>query len=262
MRILVCVKHVPDTTEVRFDPATQELKVRQAPTKINNYDENAMEAAVVLRQALKAEVVVGCVGPSEAAKTVKEAVAMGADRGVLVTGPWAGELDAAGTARVIAGLASSEGPFDLVLAGDVSEDGYHSLVPGLVASHLKVPFVRGVSALDGDGGDAVSVERLVDGAVESYSVSLPAVLSVGTAINTPRTVTKLQVMKVPMSKVATRSAADVGVDEASLAPEAAATRLVGVRPAATPRSNEVVSGEPDAVVAQIVARLEQAGVLS
>ncbi|MCL2090902.1 MAG: electron transfer flavoprotein subunit beta/FixA family protein [Micrococcales bacterium] len=263
MRILVCVKHVPDTTEVRFDPATQELRVRQAPTKINNYDENAMEAAVVLRQALKAEVVVGCVGPSEAAKTVKEAVAMGADRGVLVTGPWVGELDAAGTASVIAGLARSEGPFDLVLAGDVSEDGYHSLVPGLVATALSVPFVRGVSALDSDsGGDLVSVERQVDGAVESYSVTLPAVLSVSTALNTPRTVTKLQVMKVPMSKVATRSAADVGVDEARLTPDAAATRLVGVRPAATPRSNEVVTGEPDDVVAQIIARLEQAGVLA
>ena len=262
MRILVCVKHVPDTTEVRFDPATSELKVRQAPTKINNYDENAMEAAAVLRATLHAEVVVGCVGPSEAAKTVKEAVAMGADRGVLVTGPWAGELDAAGTARVIAGLARSEGPFDLVLAGDVSEDGYHSLVPGLVATHLSVPFVRGVSALDAGTDGAVSVDRQADGAVESYTVTLPAVLSVATAINTPRTVTKLQVMKVPMSKVTTKSAADVGVDEASLAPEAAATRLVGVRPAATPRSNEVVTGEADDVVAQIVTRLEQAGVLA
>jgi len=261
LRILVCVKHVPDTTEVRFDPATAELKVRQAPTKINNYDENALEAGVVLRGALGAEVVVGCVGPAEASKTVKEAVAMGADRGVLVTGPWAGELDAAGTARVLAGLATAEGPFDLVLAGDVSEDGYHSLVPGLVASYLSVPFVRGVSALDGGTG-TVAVDRAVDGAVESYTVALPAVLSVTTAINTPRTVTKLQVMKVSMSKVATRSAADVGVDEASLAPQAAATRLVAVRPAATPRRSEVVSGEPDDIVATVIARIDEAGVLA
>ena len=261
MRILVCVKHVPDTTEVRFDPTTSELKVRQAPTKINNYDENALEAAARLRETQHAEVVVGCVGPSEASKTVKEAVARGADRGVLVTGPWAGELDAAGTASVIAGLARAEGPFDLVLAGDVSEDGYHYLVPALVAGRLGVPFVRGVTALDaGDG--SVDVKRAVDGAVESYDVTLPAVLSVGTAINTPRTVTKLQVMKVSMSKVTTRSASDVGVDEGSLAPANAATRLVGVRPAATPRRNEVVSGEPDDVVATIVTRLEEAGVLA
>lgn len=261
MRILVCVKHVPDTTEVRFDPASQELRVRQAPTKINNYDEHALEAAAVLRETQQAEVVVGCVGPADAAKTVKEAVAMGADRGVLVAGPWAGDLDAVGSARVIAGLAQAQGPFDVVLAGDVSEDGYHSLVPGLVAGILGVPFVRGVSAIrTGDG--AIEVDRQLDGAAETYSVTLPAVISVGTAVNTPRTVTKLQVMKVPMSKVATVSAADVGVDEASLAPENSATRVIAVRPASTPRRNEVVSGEPDVVVQTVLARLEEAGVFA
>ena len=168
---------------------------------------------------------------------------------------------AAGTARVIAGLAQAEGPFDLILAGDVSEDGYHSLVPGLVAVQLSVPFVRGVCALAGGQG-SVAVDRKVDGAVESYDVALPAVLSVNTAINTPRTVTKLQVMKVPMSKVSTKSAGEVGVDESSLTPERSATRLVGVRPAATPRRNEVVSGEPDVVVQTIVTRLDEAGVFA
>jgi electron transfer flavoprotein beta subunit len=255
------VKHVPDTTEIRFDPATQELKVRQAPTKINNYDENALEAAAVLRETQQAEVVVGCIGPADAAKTVKEAVAMGADRGVLVTGPWAGELDAAGTARVIAALAQAEGPFDLILAGDVSEDGYHSLVPGLVASRLSVPFVRGVCALTAGSG-SVAVQRTADGAVESYDVTLPAVLSVNTAVNTPRTVTKLQIMKVAMSRVSTKSAGDIGVDESSLTAQHSATRLIGVRPAATPRRNEVVTGEPGDVVQTSLARLDETGVLA
>lgn len=261
MRILVCVKHVPDTTEIRFDPATQELKLRQAPTKINNYDENALEAAAMLRETQQAEVVVGCIGPADAGKSVKEAVARGTDRGVLVTGDWAGDLDAAGTAKVIAGLAQAEGPFDIILAGDVSEDGYHSLVPGLVATQLAVPYVRGVVSLEASGGTA-TVTRKTDGALESYSVTLPAVLSVATAINTPRTVTKLNIMKVSMSKVVTKSAADIGVDVTTLTPQASATRLIGVRPAATPRHAEVVTGDPDAVVATILTRLDEAGVLA
>lgn len=261
MRILVCVKHVPDTTEVRFDPATQELKVRQAPTKINNYDEHALEAAVVLRETQQAEVVVGCVGPADAGKTVKEAVAMGADRGVLVTGAWAEELDAVGTAQVIAGVVKSQGPFDLVLAGDVSEDGYHSLVPGLLARLLGAPFVRAVTAIRTDGG-SLEVDRQLDGAEETYSVMMPAVVSVGTAVNTPRTVTKLQVMKVSMSKVTTLSAGDIGVDEGALSPDKSTTRIVAVRPAATPRRNEVVSGEVDAVIQTIMARLDEAGVFA
>lgn len=261
MRILVCVKHVPDTTEVRFDSATNELKVRQAPTKINNYDEHALEAAAQLREKAGAEVVIACVGPADAAKTMKSAVAAGGDRAILVSGAWAADIDAAGTAGVIAALAAKEGPFDLVLSGDVSEDGYNSLVPGMVAAALGVPFVRGVSALEADGGSA-KVTRQGDGVEETYQVTLPAVLSVSSAINTPRTVTTLQTMKVPMSKVVTVAAGDLGVDEADLSPDRAATKVIAVRPAATPRRRQVIQGEVDDVVREVVANLESAGVLA
>lgn len=261
MRILVCVKHVPDTTEVRFDSATGDLMVRQAPTKINNYDEHALEAAAKLRESMGAEVVIAGVGPAEAAKTMKAAVAAGADRAVLVTGSWANEIDAAGTATVLAAIARAEGPFDLVLSGDVSEDGYHSLVPGLVAATLGLPFVRGVSELSVADGTAF-VTRQLDGFEERYAITLPAAVSVNSSLNMPRTVTTLQVMKVAMSKVITRSAADVDVDEAVLAADRSATRVVGVRPAAQPRRREVITGEVDDVVKSIVSELEQAGVLA
>lgn len=261
MRILVCVKHVPDTTEVRFDSTSGELKVRQAPTKINNYDEHALEAAVNLRESTGAEVVIASVGPAEAAKTMKGAVAAGGDRAVLVTGEWAADLDAAGAASVLAAVARSEGPFDLVLSGDVSEDGYHSLVPGLVAAELDLPFVRGVSELAVADGKAV-VTRQLDDVEERYSVTLPAALSVTSSLNTPRAVTTLQIMKVAMSKVVTRSAAELELDETSLAAARAATRVIGMRPAAQPRRREVVTGETDEIVKTVVAKLEEAGVLA
>lgn len=261
MRILVCVKHVPDTTEVRFDTATGELKVRQAPTKINNYDEHALEAAAVLREAGGAEVVIGSVGPDEAGKTMKAAVAAGADRAVLVTGPWAADIDAQGTADLLVALARKEGPFDLILSGDVSEDGYHSLVPGMVAHALGLPFVRGVSGLEIQSDSAI-VTRQDDGLEEVYQVALPAVLSVSSSLNEPRTVTTLQVMKVSMGKVQMLRAADVGLQDADFDLDQLATRIVAVRPAAQPRKRELVTGEPDDVVRAIVAGLESAGVLS
>jgi electron transfer flavoprotein beta subunit len=261
MRILVCVKHVPDTTEIRFDPVTKELRLRQAPTKINNYDEHALEVAVRLREQLGAEVVIACIGPEEAGKTMKTAVAAGADRAVLVTGPWAGEIDPAGTSALLAGLARSQGPFDLILSGDVSEDGYHSLVPGILAAALGSPFIRGVTGLTTDGA-SVLVNRQADGVEETYRVQLPAVLSVSSALNEPRTVTTLQVMKVSMSKVAILHASDVGLDDALFQPQAAATRIVGIRPAAQPRRQEVLTGEPDDVVQKLISNLEIAGVLS
>lgn len=260
MRIMVCAKHVPDTTEVRFDPATGEIKVRQAPTKINNYDEHALEAAAGLRESDGAEVIVASVGPTEAAKTMKAAVAAGGDRAILVSGDWAADVDAAGTATVLAAVTRVEGPFDLILCGDVSEDGYNSLVPGLMAAELDLPFVRGVSELKVSGGRA-EVARQLDDVEERFSVELPAVLSVSSSLNLPRTVTTLQIMKVAMSRVATRQATDVGVDPTTLIGDHAATRVVGLRPAATPRQREVVTGDVDEVVATLVGKLEEAGVL-
>ena len=259
MRVLVTVKHVPDTTEVRFD-ASGALLVRQAPTKINDYDRNALEAAAQLREAQGVEVIVACVGPSEASKTLKEALAYGADQAVLVTGPWVDGLDSDGAARVLAAVATREGPFDLVLSGDVSEDGYDGLVPGLVAAALGFPLVRGAKTLTVDGGHA-EVTRVADDAEETWRVALPAALSVTRLLNVPRTITTMQVMKVPMSKVRTVGAAEVGVDEASLGAGALAVQPRGVRPAAQSRSNEMLSGDADEVVSQLVARLDSLGVL-
>lgn len=258
MRVLVTMKHVPDTTEVRFG-GDGSLLVRQAPTKINDYDRNALEAAAQLRERGDAEVVVACVGPAEAAKTLKEALAYGADRAVLVT--TSDPVDSAAAASLLAGVALSQGPFDLVLSGDVSEDGYDGIVPGLVAALLDVALVRGVTSLRVEDASA-QVTRVADELEETLRVALPAVLSVTRLINTPRTITTMQVMKVPMSKVTTMTASDVGVDASELEPSALAVRTIAVRPATQSRANEMLSGDAGDVAAQLIERLVARGVLS
>ena len=258
MRVLVLVKHVPDTTEVRFG-GDGSLLVRQAPTKVNDYDRNALELAATLRERVDATVVLAGVGPAEAAKTFKEALAFGGESAVLAVADE--PVDSSGVAAVIAAISQSEGPFDLILAGDVSEDGYDGLVPGFVAAHLGWPIVRGATALDVEGA-SVTVTRVADDAEETFRVALPAVISVTRLINTPRTITTMQVMKVPMSKVRSVSLADLGVEPSEWREETRAVRLVSVRPATSPRANEVLSGEPADVVATLVQRMETLGVLS
>jgi electron transfer flavoprotein beta subunit len=258
VRVFVTVKHVPDTTEVRFD-ADGGLLVRQAPTKINDYDRNALEAAAQLREHAGAEVIIGCVGPPEAAKTLKEAAAFGADQAVLVSGPWVQTLDSAGSAQLLA--ARSEGPFDLVLSGDVSEDGYDGLVPGMLGAALDMPFIRGVSALSIQEGVA-EVTRVADDSEEMLRVTLPAALSVTRLLNVPRVITTMQVMKVPTSRIRIVAAGDVGVDEATLTLESLAVRTLSVRPATQTRSNEMLHGDPEQMVADLVSRLDDLGVLA
>ncbi len=258
MRVLVLVKHVPDTTEVRFGNDGS-LLVRQAPTKINDYDRNALELAAQLRERDDAAVVLAGVGSAEAVKTFKEALAFGGELAVLAVTDES--VDSAGVATAIVAINESEGPFDLILAGDVSEDGYDGIVPGLVAARLGWPVVRGATALSVDG-QSVTVTRVADDAEETFHVELPAVVSVTRLINTPRTITTMQVMKVPMSRVRSVSLADLDVAESEWREETRAVRLVSVRPATSPRANEVLSGDSADVVAALVERMEKLGVLS
>ncbi len=260
MHIVVCVKHVPDTTEIRFDSTTGELRLRGVPTKLNDYDRHAVEEGARLREALGAKVSLLSIGPSEATRTLKEALAFGADQAFLVTAPSGIALDPAATAQFLVAAMDRVGPADLILCGDVSEDGYNRLVPGMLATKLGVPFLASASHLELDDGFA-TVTSLEDDWVEKYRLTLPAVLSVSRAINEPRLVTALQVLKVQMNRITTISATELDIDAPEPAAEELATRVVSLRPAGVPRRNEILKGEPDEVVSQLITGLERLGVL-
>jgi electron transfer flavoprotein beta subunit len=260
MRVLTFVKHVPDTTGLALDPVTGQPMLAAAPTKISDYDRHAMEEAARLGQERGAEVVVLGVGPPEAARTLKEALAVGGSEALLVAAPVDGLVDPGATARLLAAAVRRYEPFDVVLCGDVSEDGYHGLVPGMVAALLGVPHVAGVTRLEAEDGGA-QVTRTAEDAVETYRIRWPAVLSVSRAINRPRFVTAVQVMKVPMSRVSVYKPGDLGVDEAELAAERQATRIVGLRAAGGRPAAEMLTGSPEEMVDGLLAALARREVL-
>lgn len=260
VRIVVCVKHVPDTTELRVDPATGAPMLQYAPTRINDYDRHALEEAARLREQRGDSVAVLCVGPPEAARTLKEALAVGGDEALLVNGAWAASLDPPATAWMLAAGIRHLGMGDLVLCGDLSEDGYYGLVPGMVAAHLGLPFVASATRIEFADEVAV-VTRVTADVEETYRLRLPAAVSVSRLINTPRVVTTLQVVRVAASRVKMASAEEVGVDEASLAADQVASRIVSMRSAATPRRREVLTGDLDAAVERLVAYLADMGVV-
>jgi electron transfer flavoprotein beta subunit len=260
MRIVVCVKHVSDTTELRFS-GTGELLTRGVPTKISDYDRHAIELGARFREEQGATVTLVCLGPADAAKTLKEGLARGADDALLVADPAAGDADPAAVARILAAAAGRGGMPDLVLCGDVSEDGYNGLVPAMLAAHLGVPHAGSVGAVEWSG-EALLVTSVADGWRERSEIRLPAVLSVSRTINQPRAVTALQVMKVPVSRIVTIAVADLGLARDDvLSVDRASTRLVAVRPAGTVRRNEVVTGDPGQAVDRALESLRAAGVV-
>jgi electron transfer flavoprotein beta subunit len=253
MRILVIAKHVVDSTEIRWDEARGEVLLRNLPTKISDYDRNALEAAVVLKETGDlVDLDVLMVGGEPALKTLKEAVAMGADKGYLLDGGWDDPFDPLRTARVLAGVIGELEEPDVVMCGLVSEDGYNGVTGPALAQLLDWPYVAPVVQLEaGDGYvqavlDAGDVRRAV-------KVPTPCVVGVDSQMNVPRLPTVLQVMKVKSDRIAKVALGDAGT--------AATAALVSVQSGAVERRKIVLDGPPQESAAKLVESLRQEGVL-
>ncbi|MFN2572756.1 MAG: electron transfer flavoprotein subunit beta [Gemmatimonadales bacterium] len=185
MKIAVCIKRVPDS-ETRVKITSDGKRLDEAGVKfvMNPYDEFAVEEA--LRRKEKAgsgEVAVLCMGPSAAQETIRTALAMGADRGILLQAdkPPTDPYEAATT--IAAELRS--GSWDMILFGRMAIDDYNHQVGSLVAELLGLPCVTAVSHLDIDGSSGVA-EREIEGGIEVVAFPLPAVLTVDKGLNEPR----------------------------------------------------------------------------
>ena len=260
MRIIVCAKHVVDSTEIRWDETRNEVTLRNLPTKISDYDRNALEAAVVFKEDgdfVDLDVVM--VGGEPAVKTLKEAVAMGADKGYLVEGGWDDPFDPLRTARVLAKVVGELEEPDLIMCGLVSEDGYSGVTGPALAQILDIAYVAPVVGLAaGDG----YVEAVIDGGSvrRTVKVPTPCVLGIDSPMNVPRLPTVLQVMKVKADRIAKMSLSSMGLsaDAAELAPT---TTLLRCKSGAVERRRIVIEGSPQESAAQLVESLKQEGVL-
>ncbi|HEY2326033.1 MAG TPA: electron transfer flavoprotein subunit beta/FixA family protein [Gaiellaceae bacterium] len=180
MKIAVCVKAVPDAAGGRrIDPATQRLD-RSGELALSEFDAYAVEEAL----KLGGEVVIVSMGPERALDALRKALAMGADRAVLVSGDELAGSDLLGTAAALARALEAESP-DLVLFGQQSADGGGACLWAAVAEHLKRPAISQVSELT-VSGDSLTGKRQTEFGYDTIRAPLPAVVAVSDAINTPR----------------------------------------------------------------------------
>ena len=187
MKICVLVKEVPDAAvEKRIDPSTGRMD-RSGEKNLNPYDTHAIEAAMQLREGGAVEVdeiVAVTMGPESAARALHKAVSLGADRSLHLSDDALAGSDVAATGYALSKALESEQP-DLVLLGQQSDDGECYTIGAVVADHLKMPSLTQVIKLDVEDG-ALRCERQAEYGYDTVSVELPAVISVGDAINEPR----------------------------------------------------------------------------
>jgi len=262
LKICVLVKEVPDAAvEKRIDPATGRLD-RSGERNLNPYDTHAIEAAMQIREGGTVEVeeiVAVTMGPESAVRALHKAVSLGADRSVQLTDDALAGSDVAATGYALAKTLESESP-DLVLLGQQSDDGECYTIGAVVADHLKMPSLTQVIKMDvgNDGPPTLRCERQAEYGYDTVQIELPAVISVGDAINEPRYPSLKAIMgarKKPLEAVAT---GDIGIEAGMVGEEGSRVQCGDFHdPEAKPAGRIIEDEDTNETVEQIVAWLEE-----
>ena len=238
MKIAVCVKEVPSATaHKRLDPATSRLD-RSGDSEPNPFDVHALEEAIRIREggADVSEIVAVCMGPETAQRVLTKALALGADRAVLVTDPALAGSDISGTAYVLATALGRE-EADLVILGQQASDADCYVMAAAVADHMRRPLVTQVAELELDGAK-LKAKRQAEHGYDLIEAPLPAVISVSDAINTPRLPSIKAIMGAKRKPLDTVSAGDLGLDTGRIGGDGAQSVVRSISP--PPPKNEGV----------------------
>jgi electron transfer flavoprotein beta subunit len=255
MKIVVCVKQVPDT-ETRIKIAASGNAVSEADVAnwiVSPYDEFAVEEALRIKEARGGEVVAVTVGPERAQAALRTALAMGADRAIHVKDAALDAADALGTARALAAAVRTLAPFDLVLCGQQGVGGDNSQVPGMLAELLDLPQVTvAVKVAVGEG--EATVEREIEGGRETWKTPLPALVSAQKGLNEPRYASLKGIMAAKKKTVQILDLALLGLDAASVAPKVTVStmELPPARPAV-----RMIEGDAETQAKELIRLLHE-----
>ena len=186
MNILVCIKQVPESNKVEVDPKTGVLKRNRAASKMNPYDLYALETAMRLKEELGGEVSVITMGPPQAAQVIREAYAMGADHGTLISDRRFGGADVLATSYTLAQGIKKMGDFDLILCGKQTTDGDTAQVGPEISEWLGIPSVSNVRKITEADGQNITVEMDMPDDIEITRIAYPCLLAVDKDIFQPR----------------------------------------------------------------------------
>jgi electron transfer flavoprotein beta subunit len=262
VRIIVCIKQVPASLDVRVDPKTHNLIREGVESVINPFDENAIEAALELKAKHGASVSLLSMGPPQVREALRKGLAMGADDAYLLCDRALAGADTLATSYTLAQAIRKMGSFDLILCGRHAVDADTGQVGPELAERLNLPQITYVSKIE-ITGNKVRAERLLEESREVVEAPLPALLTVTKELNTPRYPTALGIMKAAKKPLTVWTAADIGATPEKIGLTGSPTRVTDVfEPPGHRRSEvEMLSGKPEEIAAALAERLQAAKIL-
>jgi len=225
MEIVVCIKQVPDTTEVKIDPVTNTLIRQGVPSIINPFDKNALEAALQLKAEYGGKVTVLSMGPPQAKEALKECLAMGADEGILMSDRAFGGSDTLATSNTLAAGINKIGKVDIIICGKQAIDGDTAQVGPEMAEHLNLTQVTYVAKIVSIDGTIIRVQREHEEGYEVIDAQMPVLLTVVKSINEPRSATVKGLMKAKRQEITVWTVDDIVVKASAIGLKGSPTQV-------------------------------------
>ena len=261
LNIVVCIKQVPETTEVNFDEETGRLIREGVAAVINPFDEYAIEEGISIKEKHGGNVKVLTMGPPWAADALRDAIAMGADEAYLATDRAFAGADTWATSLTLAKTIEYMGEYDLIICGLKTTDGDTGQTGPEMAEHMNIPHVCYVSEIVEVKDGKVILKRNLDDGVETLEAPLPLVITVSKEINQPRLATlrgRLKAKKATINEVTNK---ELGIPAEQLGLDGSFTRVVKVFEPVNIAAGEVVEGTTDELVDAIFKKLQECKVV-
>lgn len=262
-RIIICVKPVPDPKHwdrMALDPVTRILKREGIPVIINPLDKHALEMGLRLREAWGGHVIVVAMAPPEARPVLLETLAMGADEVLLLSDPNFRGSDTLITARILAAGICAAGGADFVLTGQQSIDGSTGQVGPQLAHFLEMASIGHVQEIKPVAPGVIHVRSGPKEYQALMEVRAPVLLSVLKEVGTPRFISMLGILQAEGKPIRVLSAQDLGLAGTSLGLEGSPTQVSDIFMPEVKRRREILRGEPEAVVQDLLQKLREAGI--
>lgn len=261
MKIIVCLKQVPESLDVRIDPETKRIVREGVKSIINPYDTYAIEEGIRLKERFGGEVISISMGPPQAEEALKEAIAMGVDDGVLLTDKKFAGSDTLATSYTLSCGIKKIGNFDIIICGRETLDGSTGQVGPEVAEFLNIPYVTYVSKIENISEDVMECVRLMEDHYEKVKVKLPVLITVVKEINEPRIPSLKGLLKAKKAEIKKLTAEQIGGNEKFFGQDGSPTRVVDVWTQELKKEGKVIEGEAEDLAEEIVKQLKEMGVV-
>jgi electron transfer flavoprotein beta subunit len=261
VNIIVCLKQVPGTTDVKIDPVTNNLKRAGIKNVINPLDTYALEEGVRIKERSGGKVTAVSMGPSPAVEMLREAISLGADEAILLSDMAFAGADTWATAFTLASAVKKNGQFDIVVCGRQTFDGDTGQVGPEMAEMLGVTLITNVSQIEEIANGEMRVSRAVDEGHIMVQAPLPAVISVSKEINVPRLPSLRAMMKAKSAVIPVWGIKELGIDAGRVGLNGSYTKVVKIFYPQRVRQATMFKGDATGQVDALYEKLKAAGLV-